>query len=328
MRKLVMAVKHRFELWNIPAWLPERLQKRFPEFSMVLLDGYRGLDAEIEDAEIFVGWSLKPEQLQRARKLRWVHSTAAGVSQLCYPEMVASPVVLTNASVVMAAPVAEHTVALMLALARRIPSAVRYQQQAYWAQIEIFEDRPQPTGLAGRTLGLVGLGHIGRELVKRVRPFEMRVMAVKRNPNTGHEWADRILGPEGLPEMLAEADFVVLAAPQTPATNHMIGAPQLAQMKPTAYLINVSRGTLVDEVALAEALTAGGIGGAALDVAEREPLPPESPLWRAPNLLITPHLAASIEGLWGRQAELLEENVRRYLAGQPLLNVVDKVAGY
>ena len=180
MRKLLMAVKYRFELWNIPAWLPERIQKCFPELSVVKLDGYQGLGTEIEDAEIFVGWSLRPEQLTRAHRLRWVHSTAAGVSQLCYPEMVASPVVLTNASPVMSAPVAEHTVALILALARRIPSAVRYQQQAFWAQNEIFNEQPRPMDLAGRTLGLVGLGHIGRELVARVRPFQMRVVAVKQ----------------------------------------------------------------------------------------------------------------------------------------------------
>ncbi len=327
-RKLLMAVRYHFELWNFPAWFPEHIQQRFPEVRVVHLNGYEGLDQEIEDAEIFVGWSLRPAQLARARKLRWIHSTAAGVAQLCYPELVASPVILTNASPVMAGPVAEHTLALILALARHIPSAVRYQEQAVWAQSRIWEEKPRPMELEGTTLGLIGLGHIGRELATRARSFGMRVIAVKRDPSRGGECANRVFPPQDLDQMLKESDFVTVVAPETPATRHLIGAAALAAMKPTAYLINVSRGTLVDEAALVEALQAGRIAGAALDVAEREPLPPESSLWRAPNLLITPHLAASSERLWQRHAELLEDNVRRYLTGEPLRNVVNKAAGY
>jgi len=328
MIKLVIAVKSPVPLWNPPPWFAPDLQKRFPQVHVVQLDGYRDLDRQIVDTEILVSWSLKSSQLLAAVPLRWIHSTAAGVAQLLFPEMLASPVTLTNASAVMAEPVAEHTVAMMLALAKRIPSAVRYQQQALWGQAHIFAEQPPPLELGGSTLGIVGLGAIGRELVRRIRPFGMRIVAVKRDPTQGHEWADRVLGPNGLHDLLAEADFVVLAAPEAASTRGLIGAAELAAMKKTAYLINIARGSLIDETALVEALHQGRIAGAGLDVASVEPLPPESPLWQAPNLLITHHLAACTERLWRRQFEVLSGNLERYLAGQPLRNVVNKAAGY
>lgn len=328
MPKLLIAATHRFPLWRIPEWLPKRIQARFPQLQVVHLDGLKDIDREIPDSEIFAGFLLRPESLARARQLRWVHATAAGVDQLCYPEMVASPVIITNSSTVMAEPVAEHTMALILALAKRIPSAIRYQREANWGQTAVAQERPGIQELQGSVLGLVGLGSIGQELVKRVRPFGMRVMAVKRDPSSGAEWADRLFPPSELLEMLAQADFVVLAAPQTSATHRLMGAAEFAAMKPSAYFINVARGVLVDDVALLHALESGCIAGAAADVFDPEPLPPESPLWKAPNMLITPHLAATTERLWQRHADLLEDNISRYLEGRPLRNVVDKTLGY
>jgi phosphoglycerate dehydrogenase-like enzyme len=323
-----MAATHRFPLWKLPDWLPARIQNRFPELDVVHLDGYHHIDLHIPDAEIYVGFMLPPTSLARARQLRWMHATAAGVDQLCYPEMQAHPAVLTNASTVMAEPVAEHCMALLLALAKRLPSAMRYQGKSFWAQVEITQETPAVLELQDAVLGLVGLGSIGQELVKRARAFGMRVVAVKRDPSTGGQWADRLLPPSALHEMLSEADFVVLAAPHTGATKRLMGAAEFAAMKRSAYLINVARGTLVDEGALLDALRSGRIAGAAADVFDPEPLPPESPLWSAPNLLITPHTAASTSLLWKRQAELLEDNIGRYLDGRPLRNVVDKSLGY
>lgn len=315
-------------MWRYPAWLPTRVKERFPQLNVVHLDTFDRLDEEIVDAEIFTGFFLRPESFALARELRYIHVTAAGVNQLCYPAMVESDVVVTNASSVMSVPTAEHAMALMLAIAKRFPSAVRHQQQSHWAQTEIALEQPTIQELQGATLGLVGLGSIGQELATRARPFGMRLIAVKRDASTGHEWADRVLPPDGLHEMLAAADYVVLAAPQTDATRKMMGAPEFAAMKPTAYLINVARGALVDEAALYEALNGKRIAGAACDVFEEEPLPPESPLWTAPNLLITPHLAATTAKLWERHAQLMEDNVSRYLEGRPLRNVVDKRSGY
>jgi phosphoglycerate dehydrogenase-like enzyme len=323
-----MAATHRFPLWKLPDWLPARIQDRFPELTVVHLDGYQEVDRHISDAEIYVGFMLPPASLALAQQLRWMHATAAGVDQLCYPEMQRHPLVLTNASTVMAEPVAEHCMALILALAKRIPSAMRYQQEKFWAQIEITQETPAVLELQDSVLGLVGLGGIGQELVKRARAFGMRVVAVKRDPSTGGEWADRVLPPASLHEMLSEADFVVLAAPHTGATKRLMGPAEFAAMKRSAYLINVARGTLVDDAALLDALCSGRIAGAAADVFDPEPLPPESPLWAAPNMLITPHTAASTSLLWKRQAELLEDNISRYLEGRPLRNIVDKSLGY
>jgi len=224
--------------------------------------------------------------------------------------------------------VAEHVIALIFALAKQVAQAVRLQQKHFWGQETMWHGRPRPREVAGATLGLVGLGSIGREVVKRASALGMRVVAMREHPGKGSEGADAIVGPGQLDDLLAAADYVVLAAPLTPETRTLIGAAQLAKMKADACLINVSRGPQVDEAALAEALRTRKIGGAALDVFSKEPLPAGSPLWDLDNLLITPHTAALTEKLWERHYVLISENLRRYLAGQPLLAVVDKHRGY
>lgn len=328
MRKLLIAVRTELELYRLPEWLPHKLQECFPELNVVALDGYDATDDELPDAEVFVGWSLPAKKLALASKLKWMHSLMTGVAQLCYSEMVASPVVLTNAATVHAPVVAEHAWALIMAMSRRIPSGVRAQDRREWAAAAIEQETPRLFELGGLTMCVVGLGAIGSEVARRARAFGMRVIAVKRRPERGREDGNEVVGPDRLLDALTQADVVVLAAPSTPETRHLIGERELAAMKPAALLVNVARGTLIDEAALVLALEERRIGGAALDVTETEPLPAESPLWRAPNVLITPHLASATERLWNRHYELLDENVRRYLAGQSLLNVVDKAAGY
>jgi len=328
MRKLLIAVRSQVELYHLPSWLPQQVQSRFPELAVVALDGYEGMKQELPDSEIYVGWSLPAKHLARAKNLKWMHSLMTGVGQLCYPEMVASPIILTNAATVHAAPVAEHAWALILASARRLPSTVFFQAKKEWAQQQIWDTQPRPFEVSGLTLGLIGLGAIGREISRRARAFGMRVIAVKRQPERGREWADEIFGANDLPRLLGQTDVLVVAAPATPQTRHLLGEKEFALMKPSALLINVSRGSVVDEEALCRALREGRLKGAALDVTEEEPLSPDSPLWDAPNLLLTPHLASATERLWSRHLALLTENVRRYLAGEPLLNAVDKAAGY
>ncbi|HKZ51907.1 MAG TPA: D-2-hydroxyacid dehydrogenase [Candidatus Acidoferrales bacterium] len=326
--KLVACIRHHFDQWCFPDWLTAAIRRRYPEMKVVHLPDYTGLDEEIRDADIYVGWSLKPEQIASAGKLKWIHATAAGVDQLMREDIRRSPVIVTNSSGVMTVPMAEHTLGLILALARRLPSAVRYQQQKHWAQQDIWDEKPQPMEINGRTLVIVGFGAIGRELARRARACEMRVVGVKRDPSRGGEDADRVVGADELDAALAEGDFVVLATPMTPETRHLFGRERFAAMKPTAYFINIGRGALVDTEALVAALREGKIAGAAIDVAEREPLAPDSPLWEAPNLLITPHLSAASERLWHRHAALLLDNLDRYFAGRELLNVVDKDRGY
>ena len=326
--KLLLCVWHRFTLWRPPADVAVHVRQRYPEMRVVHLPTYDLMDAELPDTDIFVGWSLKPEQFRHARKLKWLHATAAGVDQLMRDDIRRSPVVITNSSSVLTLPMAEHTLALMLALARRFPSAVRYQEKRHWAQQEIWDEIPHPRELYGSTLVVVGYGAIGRELGRRVRALGMKVIGVKRDPSRGAEHADRVVAAEQLEEVLGEGDFVVLATPVTPQTQRLFGRRQFAAMKATGYFINIARGVLVDTEALVGALRERVIAGAAIDVAEREPLVPESPLWTAPNLFITPHLAAVSEPLWQRHAALLFENLDRWFAGRELLNLVDKDRGY
>jgi phosphoglycerate dehydrogenase-like enzyme len=328
-RKLLIATHHRLDLWVAPEWFAERLHETFPQFDVVRLATPDGVDRELPDTEIAFTSALKPEQFRISRKLRWIHSPAAAVHQFLFPELINSDVILTNSREVHGAVVAEHVIAMIFAVAKRIPQAVRFQQQRLWGQEAIWEQSGGPREIAGTTLGMVGLGSIGRTVAKHAAAFGMRVIAVRQHvdaarPDSVHE----VLPPSKLTEMLASADYVVLAAPVTPTTRHMIGREQLALMKSDAYLINVGRGSLVDEAALLKALQQRKIGGAALDVFDQEPLPPDSPLWDLDNLLITPHTAGMTAKLWERHYTLFAENVRRYLSGQPLLALVDKKSGY
>ncbi|HKU22883.1 MAG TPA: D-2-hydroxyacid dehydrogenase [Terriglobales bacterium] len=327
--KLLIALHHRFELWTAPAWVRERLQKQFPELEVVQLPDYSGMTEHIRDADAALAWSLRPEQFRAARKLRWIHSTAAAVHQLIFPELVASEVVLTNSREVHGPVVAEHALALMFAVARKIPAAVRYQQQHVWGQERMWLEGPMPGELQGATLGLIGLGSIGSEIARRAAALGMRVLAAREHPERGGaEGVALVFGPAQLGDLLATSDYVVLAAPVTSATQRLIDRTRLAQMRPTACLINVGRGVLVDETALADALRHKQIAAAALDVLEKEPMPPDSPLWDMDNVLITPHTGSVTPRLWERQYILISENVRRFLAGEPLLGVVEKHRGY
>lgn len=332
MKVLICVRHHLFPLWCAPDWLGPRLQREFANIRVLQLSSYERLDQEIADADVYVGWSLRPQQLLSARNLRWIHATAAGVSQLLTPELLARDILLTNSRTVQGPVVAEHVIALVLALAKCLPSALHHQARREWAQTKMWNEHPRPRELAGATLGLVGFGTIGRETARRALALDMRVLAVRQHPERGAgEFANsavEVLGLDRLDDLLARAEYVVLTAPETPRSAGLIDAGRLARMRADAFLINVSRGSLVDEAAVVAALRAGRIAGAALDVFQTEPLPPDSPLWDAPNLLLTPHTAAVVDGLWERHYELIAENLRRFLAGAPLLNRVDKRLGY
>lgn len=324
--KAFSVIHHSFSLWHAPEWLKPRLEREFPQLDITLHDRYDDLEHWITDAEIFLGWSLRGDQIKAASKLRWIHSTAAAVHALMSPELIASDIVVTNARSVHGPVVAEHAIALLFAAAKRFSFCAHYQQQKHWAQDEIWELRPGE--IAGATVAVVGLGSIGEPVARHARGLGMHVIAVREHPDRGAGPAHEVFGASDLDTALPGCDFVILAAPVTPRTERLISATQLSRMKPCAWLINVARGSLVDEAALISALRNKHIGGAALDVFEDEPLPVESELWRLPNVLITPHTAGLTDKMWQRQYELLSENMRRYFVGQPLLNVVDKHTGY
>ncbi len=327
--RLLIVVYHRFALWNVPPWFGERLAQEFPQLQTTQRTSYDGIEQDLRDAEIIFTISLRPEQLAETRNLRWIHAPTAAVHQLLFDELVNSDVVITNSREVHGPVVAEHVMALIFALAKKIPQAAAFQQKHIWGQEAIWTDGAHPREIASATLGLIGVGSIGGRVAQMASALGMRVIAVREHVEKGNpEGVREVFAPSAIDEMLEQSDYVVLAAPLIAATTGLIDANRLAVMKPDTYLINVGRGAQVDEAALVEALRTRRIAGAALDVFEREPLPPESPLWGLDNLLITPHTAGLTERLWHRHYELFSDNLRRYLARQPLRFVVDKHKGY
>ena len=329
--KLLIILYHRLEIWRAPEWFAEALRREFPQFEVVRRDGREVNDADFADADVVMNWSITPQQLAAAKELRWIHSPAAAVHRLMIPELMESDVAVTSARGIHGPVVAEHVIALVLALAKRLPSAMRLQREKRWGQELLWNETPPPRDIGGATLGLVGMGSIGSEVARLAMALGMKVVAIRARQESmgnGAEGDIRAYGPDGLETMLGEADYVVLAAPITPQTIGMINAERLAAMKKDAYLINVSRAALLDEAALVAALRERRIAGAALDVFEHEPLPPESLLWEVENLVITPHSAGLTPRLWQRHLEFMRENIRRFLSDAPLMGLVDKSRGY
>jgi phosphoglycerate dehydrogenase-like enzyme len=294
-------------------------------------------DGPVDDVEVMLrGW-LSAEAfnrlLARAPRLRWVHSATSGVDGALTPTALGRGLVVTNARGVFSQPIAEYVLMMILAVSRRLPQLLELQRERTWQPLEGAE-------LRDVTVGIVGLGSIGRAVGSLASAFGCRVVAVRRNPSggatlgmdegrlAGHVVLDRVGGPETLPELLAESDFVVLAAPLTPETEGMIDATALARIKPGAWLINVARARLIDERALLRALRDGPLGGAVLDTFQSEPLGVSSPFYDLPNVIVTPHTAWSSVRVLDRSVELFAENLRRFAAGEPLLNIVDPAAGY
>ena len=326
--KLVICVWHPFSEWRPKPLLAEAIRARYPEMRVLHLSNYETLPQELPDANIFVGYSLRPEQLAHARSLQWIHSTATGVAQLMYPELRQSGVMVTNASGIFSLPMAEHTMGLILALARNFPDSVRYQDQAKWSVQDLWDKPQHLSEINGSLLLIVGYGTIGRELARRAAAFGMRVWGITRSGKGDTTHAEKIIAATELNEALRHADYVVLAAPETAETKHLIGAQQIALMKRGARLINIARGSLLDHSALVDALQSGALGGAALDVTSPEPLPVDSPLWHAPNLFITPHTSALSERLWPRQTELFMKLLDEWFSGKEMSNRVDFARGY
>lgn len=276
-------------------------------------------------ADAVLAWRPRAELLRpgfaRAARLRWIQAASAGVDGLLFPELVESDVVVTNAHGVFDGPMAEYALALLLAFAVDLPRTLELQRERRW--------EPRETErLAGRTLLVAGQGSIGRAVARLARAVGMRVLAVASRPRAGDGVVEEVGGPGDLPRLLGEADFVVNVLPLTERTRGLFGREAFAAMRPGARFVNLGRGGTVDEDALVEALREGRIAGAALDVFAEEPLPPDSPLWSAPNAIVSPHISGSARGWQEAVVELFLENLRRFAAGEPLTGVVDKRLGY
>ena len=321
-------IRDRDAVWNLPAELLGRLRDSFPEVNFLSPPDRAAADAAIPRADVVFGWATTPENFASAARLRWIHVSAAGVGPLLFPAMVESDVVLTNGRGLHSVAMAEHTLGVILAFTRKLHLARDAQRDRRWTQRDLWSGAPGYGELAGTTLGLVGLGAVGGALATRARALGVEVIAVRRHPAASPAPADAQWGGERLGELLERADWLVLATPLTAETRGMIGAAELRRMKASAVLINLGRGALVDEGALIEALRAGRLAGAALDVFEHEPLPDSSPLWEMPQVIVTPHVSGLGPRYWERAVEMFARNLRAFTRGEPLENVVDKRAGY
>lgn len=285
------------------------------------------LDAMIGEADILLGGRLSEEQAARAERLRWIHVPWAGVNSLVgLGALRERGVVVTNSSGVMSDSVADQVMAYLLLLARDLVRQIRAQPEGRWLS-QTLENTPRRV-LCGSTLGILGYGAIGSAIARRARAFGMRVIAMKRTASTLPPELDRLYGSDELHELLGASDMVVIALPLNDRTRGLIGAAELAAMRPTAHLINIARGAILRQDALVDALERGVIAGAALDVFDEEPLPADSPLWHTPNLLITPHSSGGFSGFWDAVADLFLDNLARYSADKPLRNLVDLTSGY
>jgi phosphoglycerate dehydrogenase-like enzyme len=325
--KILVAIYSEFACWCIPEAEVDALRKAFPAHTFVRADSDAETLERIGDADVAYSSLIARPHLAAARRLRWIHSPAAGVGGMLFPEMIASPVVMTNSRGNSALPIAEHVIAVTLALFRHLPLAWRRQTERVWAQDE-FDAGGSMRTLRGSRVLVVGMGAIGGEAARLFAAFGAKVVGIRRKPVSGPTDGIEVFTPDALHAELARADVVVLCAPQTAATVHMIGAKELGMMKQDAVLVNVSRGKLIDEAALATALESGRLRGAALDVFEHEPLAKESPLWQRHDVLMTPHVSGFHARHWPEASRLFAENLRRFEAGQPLANLVDKKAGY
>ena len=308
------------------------------KFSSQDLDGLKGFAPELEvvreldlekareqfrDAEIFCGFQL-PGPLDEARELKWVQLVSAGAEHIFDTGILQSDVLVTTASGVHAHAIAEYVLCMMVMLARRLPQILAETAKHEW--------RPERQRtyygeeLHGKTVGVLGLGAIGQQVATTSRSLGMRVLGIRRSGSTGV--ADEVFTPDRLLEMLPRCDFVVVTLPLTAETRNLIGERELRAMKSTAFLVNVARGNIVDEVSLARALREDWIAGAAIDVFAEEPLPRESEMWDLPNLIVTPHMAGAFSAYLDRVMDILRENLRRYVAGEPMINLLDRQRGY
>ena len=313
--------------WNLPAAHVRRLQDWFPEHAILHATSAAQTLELIPEADVILMSELRAPQFAAARKVRWIHSPAAGVGGMLFPELVASPVILTNSRGLGATTIAEHVLAVTLAVFRRLPMVFASQQERRWAQAEAFGP-PGPKTIAGARALVIGMGAIGQEVARHFVALGAAVTGIRRRAAQEDGASLRIESPGRLLHLLPEADVVVIAAPLTRETRHLIGTRELAAMRADALVVNVSRGKIIDETALIRALADNTIGGAALDVFEHEPLAADNPLWSMPNVLITPHMAGFRSEHWNDVIALFAENLRRFVDGRDLLNVVDKVAGY
>jgi len=319
--------------WPVKAWcIPDahvaRIREQFPDIEFIQPPTLDAVKAVIGDVDIAFTPFLTKELVAAAAKLEWVHSSASAVEGLLpLGDLEARGIQVTNSRGVQAIPIAEHVMGGLLVLARKFDRTIEAQREHRWIQNDLIHDWPWL--LHGKRMTIVGLGTIGVEVAKRAHAFGMNVTGVRRRVTEHrHSYLDRVVTSTHLHEALENCDILVLSAPGVSATQGMIGAEEIARLNRGAILVNVARAQIVDEGAMLAALGSGQLGGAVLDVFEREPLEPENPLWSTPNVILTPHSSGFRASHWDEVTELFAQNLRHFLAREPLKNVVDHAAGY
>lgn len=314
--------------WTLPRRFVDVLRREFPHHTFHDAWDADRLRTLLPEADVAFSAAIDRSAFGSLTRLKWVQSPATGVGGMMGPELAASPIVVTSARGIRARAIAEHVIGVTIALARLFPLVVHRQAEHVWALEEI-ESSGAVRTLQGRRLAIIGLGAIGLEVAGLASAFGMRVSAIRRRTELPvPPLVDEVLPPDRLHDLLGRSDVVVLSAPLTAETTRLIDARALDRIKHGALLINVGRGKLVDDEAVLGALRDGRLGGAALDVFTREPLDAASPYWDLPNVIVTPHVAGAMEDYWTPLVRLFAENLRRFERGRPLLNVVDKAAGY
>ncbi len=281
------------------------------------------VDELLAEAEVVYGFLPPQNILARAPNLKWLQTMSAGVDRFAGTEIWNSPITITGVSGIHAVPIGEYVLGVMLMFAKKSALCFRMQQKHEWKRYE-------PSGLRFRTVGIVGLGSIGREIARLCKAFGMRVVATRRSAKRSAKarYVDVLLPANELRQLLSESDFVVIATPLTHETRGLIGEKEFEAMKPTAYIINIARGGIIDGDAIVHALKEKWIAGAGLDVTSPEPLPPESPLWDMENVILSPHVSGAMEDYIGSATDLFCDNLGRYLEGKRLRNIIDKTRGY
>jgi phosphoglycerate dehydrogenase-like enzyme len=329
---VVISVASAQASWELPPQHVDRLRGLFAEHLFVDARSGGGIRRALSDADVALTPVIDPAVVSSLHRLKWVQCPTASVSALLSRELASSDIVVTNARGIRSRAIAEHVICVTIALAHQLHVAAVHQVQREWS-LSLIEGNSAVHTLCGRRMGIVGLGSVGAEIARIARALGLHVSALRRRPAepcpaVGPDCIDEVLPLDQLYELLAKSDVVVLCLPDTAHTKHIIDGKAIDHMKKGALLINVARGALVDDACLIAALRAGRLGGAALDVFNREPLGHDSPYWDLPNVIITPHVSGAMADYWTPLMNLFAENLRRYTSGGALLNVVDKEAGY
>ncbi len=314
--------------WQVPKSQVARLRERFPQITFTHAHSDAEALAAIEPVDVALASRLTPSMVEHAPRLRWVHSTAAAVGILPLKEIAARNIAVTNSRGIQAAAIAEFVIGGLLVFARRFNLMLEAQRLRRWIQNELAGDA-WPWSVRGRTMTILGLGTIGQEVARRAHAFGMKVIGIRRRIDQPKPpFVDRVAGSDEVDDTLRGCDVLVIAAPFIAETDRLIRAEQLALLNRGAVVINVARGKIIDEPALIAALQSGHLGGAVLDVFDREPLDSANPLWGLPNVIVSPHVSGLRPDHWDDVIDLFGDNLERFQRGEPLANIVNVRAGY